>query len=68
MYPQWNFDADLEKSGLGSKTNFKKKEKKKEKKIFCKTILLAVRRQSVKRHTIFREMFKGYLGVDHHEV
>jgi len=41
------------KSGLGSKINFKKrkkkkKEKKKEKKNFGKTILLAVRRQSVK--------------------
>jgi len=36
------------KSCLGSKINFIKKEKEKKKnKIFCKTILLAVRRQSV---------------------
>jgi len=46
------------KSGLGSKIYFKKrrkkkkrKKRKKKKKIFCKTILLAVRRQSVKNHS-----------------
>jgi len=33
---------------LSSKINFKKNKLKKIKKIFCKTILLAVRRQSVK--------------------
>jgi len=32
MDPQWIFDADLEKSGLGSKINFKKKEKEIKKK------------------------------------
>jgi len=37
------------KSGLDSKPTLKKERKKKEeKKIFCKTILLAVRYQSVK--------------------
>jgi len=38
------------KNGLGSKINYKnRKKKKRRKKIFCKTILLAVRRQSVKK-------------------
>jgi len=41
---------DLEKSGLGSKKTFKKNNNNK-KKIFCKTILLAVRRQSVKSYS-----------------
>jgi len=36
------------KSGLGSKINFKTNNKEKIKIFFCKTILLAVRRQSVK--------------------
>jgi len=41
--------ADLEKKVLSSKINFKKKIIIIKNKIFCKTILLAVRRQSVKR-------------------
>jgi len=40
----WFFDADLGKNCWGSKINFVKGKKK----ICCKTILLAVRRQSVK--------------------
>jgi len=49
-----NFDADLEKSFLSSKINFKNKNLKK---IFCKTILLAVRRQSVKMANICLQTF-----------
>jgi len=48
------------KSGLGSKTNFKNKKIKKNKKIFCKTILLAVRRQSVKSTQHFNFILTEY--------